>query len=247
VTTRTPIALVADSDPASIEVARRELRRRGMRVVTASTGERALRAAELQHPDLVILAVGLPGIPGLEVLRRLRARGPVPAIMLTEAHTTGRSLRSSDALDKPFTEEALAGRIRNALARTASQSTARITSGGVEIDLELRTVDRDGEPVGLTRTEWALLTYLASNAQRLLTSGDILSQVWGPEYRDDLQFLRVWVSRLRAKLGGDGSRLIIRTVRGVGYIFEPDADDAAEAAPRARRRTTPARAPSSRR
>lgn len=237
-TSRPLIALIADADSESVDVARRELRRHGMRVVTASTGERALRVAEMQRPDLLILAVDLPGIPGLEVLRRLRARGPVPAIMLTEGRNAARAMRSGDSLQKPFSAEDLSTRIHEAMGRDLGLPASRITSGGVDIDLQHRLVTRDGEPVTLTRTEWALLVYLAANQRRLLPSGEILSQVWGPEYREDLQFLRVWVSRLRAKLGGHGSRFMIRTVRGVGYIFEPDASEAESAAPR---RKTPAR------
>lgn len=223
-TDRPLIALVADADAASVDLARRELRRHGMRVVTASSGERALRVAEMQRPDLLVLAVDLRGIAGLEVLRRLRARGPVPAIMLTDGRGAGQSMRSGDALRKPFTAEQLAARIHEVIGPDAALAATHISSGGVEVDLEHRTVTRDGDPVALTRTEWALLTYLAANPRRLLTGGDILSQVWGPEYREDLQFLRVWVSRLRAKLGGPGSRLLIRTVRGVGYIFDPDSE-----------------------
>lgn len=235
-TSRPQIALVADADATSVDVARRELRRHGMRVVTASSGERALRVAEQQRPDLVILAVALPGIPGLEVLRRLRARGPIPAIMLTEGRSASQALRSGDALRKPFTAEQLTSRIQDVMGRDVVLPTTHISSGGVEIDLTHRAVTRDGEMVALTRTEWALLGYLAANPRRLLASGDILSQVWGPEYREDLQFLRVWVSRLRAKLGGPGSRLLIRTVRGVGYIFDPDAEEEPIEAPRRRSR-----------
>jgi DNA-binding response OmpR family regulator len=133
-------------------------------------------------------------------------------------------MRSGDALRKPFTAEQLAAHIHEVMGRDAALPATHISSAGVEVDLEERTVTRDGDPVALTRTEWALLTYLAANPRRLLTGGDILSQVWGPEYREDLQFLRVWVSRLRAKLGGPGSQLLIRTVRGIGYIFEPDGE-----------------------
>lgn len=237
-TTHTPIALVADADADSVDIARRELRRHGMRVVTAATGERALRVAEMQRPDLIIVAVELPGIPGLEVLRRLRARGPMPAILLAESRGAARALRSGDAIQKPITAELLAQRIHDALGRDAGAPSARIVSGGVDIDLEQRVITRDGDPIALTRTEWSLLIYLAANQQRLLNSGDILSQVWGPEYREDLQFLRVWISRLRAKLGGPGSRLMIRTVRGVGYIFDPDASDAVSGETQSPRRAT---------
>jgi two-component system KDP operon response regulator KdpE len=100
----------------------------------------------------------------------------------------------------------------------------------VEIDLNRRLVKKGGEPVALTRTEWLLLQHLASNAGKVMLNTELLTKVWGPEYRDDLQYLRVWVSRLRAKLEvTPSSPLIIKTLQGIGYLFEADAE-ASEAA-----------------
>ncbi len=242
-TTRPPLVLIADPDPAIVEFARHELRRIGLRVITADNGEHALRAAQEQHPDLVLLARALPGIPGLEVLRRLRARGAVPAIMLGTARGTGRAdargRRASEVLTEPFTAEELLGRVTEALGRrSAGRGPTRISTPGLEIDLEAYSVVRNGLDVTLTRTEWNLLGHLARYAGQTLASADILSDVWGPEYRDDLQYLRVWISRLRTKLGGGEQREIIRTVRGVGYSFDPAVP--AAPTPRRRSRTTAA-------
>lgn len=238
-TTRPPLVLIADHDAATIELARRELRRIGVRVITADHGERALRAAQEQHPDLVLLATSLPGIPGLEVLRRLRARDAVPAIVLAPARGAGRASergrRAGDVLVKPFTAEELVARVTEALGRrSAAPGATRITGPGLDIDLERHSVRRDGRAVALTRTEWNLLAHLARHAGHPLTSADILSDVWGPEYRDDVQYLRVWISRLRTKLGAGDARVIIRTVRGLGYVFDPSAPPVA---PRSRART----------
>ena len=244
-TTRPLLVLIADPDPAILEFVRRELRRISLHVITANNGERALRAAQERHPDLVLLARSLPGIPGLEVLRRLRARGAVPAIMLAPArvagHTEPRGRRASEILTHPFTAEELLARVTEALRRhSAGRGATRITTPGLDIDLERYNVVRNGREVSLTRTEWNLLAHLARYAGHTLTTTDILSDVWGPEYRDDLQYLRVWISRLRTKLGGGESREIIRTVRGVGYSFDPAA--AAPAATTRRRNRTPATA-----
>lgn len=236
-TNRPPLVLIADPDHTIVEFARRELRRIGLRITTADNGDRALRAAQEQHPDLVLLARDLPGIPGLEVLRRLRARGAMPAIILTPSRTPGRAeasrgRRASEVLHVPFTAEDLLTRVTDALGRgAAGRNATRITAPGLDIDLEAYTIVRNGREVTLTRTEWNLLAHLARHAGETLAGADILNDVWGPEYRDDLQYLRVWVSRLRTKLGGGEPRELIRTVRGVGYTFDPAAS-----APTPRRR-----------
>ncbi len=224
-TTRTPLVLVADADTNVTELARRELKRHGIRVVAAASGERALRVAEQQRPDLVLLSTTLPGVPGLEVLRRLRAQGPLPAILIAASSGVGRPTRNlshGDVLTRPFTGADLTARVVEALGKAPSSLASRVTVGGLDIDLEHRTAARDGHEIALTRTEWALLTYLGHSLGQTLTSGDILSEVWGPEYRDDLQFLRVWISRLRSKLAAGTTMSTIRTVHGVGYAFDPE-------------------------
>jgi two-component system KDP operon response regulator KdpE len=229
-TSRETLVLVADTDASVADLVRRELQRRGMRVISATSSERALRVAQQQRPDLIILSLSLPGIPGLEVLRRLRANGPLPAILLTDGPSTSRATgRAGEALQKPFTGLELAERVAEALGGPPGHRGGRIAAGALDIDIEHRVVRHNGRELPLTRTEWALLVHLARHPGRTLSSAEILSGVWGPEYRDDLQFLRVWISRLRAKLGGEG--FTIETVRGVGYVFQPD-----EPAARPRRR-----------
>jgi two-component system KDP operon response regulator KdpE len=220
-TTRTTLVLVVDVDDSVTEFARRELQRHDMRVVVAASGEHALRLAQQQRPDLVVLALDLPDMPGLEVLRRLRANGSLPAILLAErSGPSNRSgTRGRESLTKPFTGPELVARVAEALGRPPGRAD-RIVAGDIEIDLEHRIAKQAGHELALTRTEWALLAHLATHKGRTLPGGDILSSVWGPEYRDDLQFLRVWISRLRAKLGGKG--FMIETVRGVGYVFQPE-------------------------
>jgi len=111
-----------------------------------------------------------------------------------------------------------------------------VTVGNIEIDLNRRLVKKDGTVIALTRTEWMLLQHLATNAGRVMLNAELLSKVWGPEYRDDLQYLRVWISRLRSKLEADPSKpQIIKTLPGIGYLLDaenelssadPDADAA---------------------
>ncbi len=233
-TTRAPLALAVDSDAAALETSRRALRAEGLRVVTATTGVDALRAAEQQHPNLVLLTTRLSDMTGLEAMRRLRARTNIPVILVSaDAKTTAAAAAKSGMLPRRFTARQLADAVQEALAADETPrrpAATRIAVEGLDIDLVGRTVRRGGEIVWLTRTEWALLTYLASNPGRALSGAEILSSVWGPEYRDDLQYLRVWVSRLRSKLGAHEARMIIRTVRGLGYVFDPSG--APEPAPR---------------
>jgi two-component system KDP operon response regulator KdpE len=232
-TTRTTLVLAADPDATVVDLVSRELQQRGMHVIPAANGADALRVADEQRPDLAIIAVNLPGISGVEVLRRLRAGGPLPAVLLSDGRSSATSIagRVGETLAKPFSGQELVARVAQALGHPPPHAE-RITAGDIELDLEARVVRRSGRQLSLTRTEWALLLHLARNPGRTLASGDILSSVWGPEYRDDLQFLRVWISRLRAKLGGDG--FTITTVRGVGYVFQPEAE---APAPRRRRPT----------
>jgi two-component system KDP operon response regulator KdpE len=125
---------------------------------------------------------------------------------------------------KPVSPEVLGARIRAVLRRGLGPESERIVrAGNVEIDLTRRLVKRDGELVAVTRTEWLLLQHLAANAGKVILNSELLSKVWGPEYRDDLQYLRVWVSRLRHKLEAEpSSPRIIKTLQGIGYMFEDE-------------------------
>jgi two-component system KDP operon response regulator KdpE len=223
-----PLVLVADDEPRITKLVSIALSEEGFRVVTASGGADAIAKAEEMRPDIVLLDLVMPDLDGIEVMRELRERRPVPVILLTARGSTadrakGLDLGADDYVAKPFHPDELAARVRAVLRR----STGAVPGGGIvrfddtEIDLERRMVTRNGALVELSRTEWLLLSHLAANAGKVVLHSELLTKVWGPEYRDDLQYLRVWVSRVRRKLGarpGEPGR--IRTFQGIGYLLD---------------------------
>lgn len=223
-----PLVLVADDEPRITKLVSIALSEEGFRVVTASGGADAIAKAEEMRPDIVLLDLVMPDLDGIEVMRELRERRPVPVILLTARGSTadrakGLDLGADDYVAKPFHPDELAARVRAVLRR----STGAVPGGGIvrfdetEIDLERRMVTRGGALVELSRTEWLLLSHLAANAGKVVLHSELLTKVWGPEYRDDLQYLRVWVSRVRRKLGarpGEPGR--IRTFQGIGYLLD---------------------------
>jgi two-component system KDP operon response regulator KdpE len=230
--TAAPLVLAVDDEPGILRLLRRELSEQGFRVITASSGEEALRLAQEHRPDIVLLDVLLPGMSGLEVMRRLREQADAPVILLTARDTDSDKVRglemgADDYVVKPFSPEEVGARIRAVLRRASGPRPAGrrlLLAGGLEIDLERRLVLRRGEVLPLTRTEWLLLQQLAAHAGRVLTNSELLSKVWVPEYRDDVQYLRVWVSRLRRKLEDDPAQpTIIRTMPGIGYMLDAAA------------------------
>lgn len=225
-----PLVLVADDEVRILKLVSLALRQEGFRVVTAENGEEALGKAERYRPDVVILDIVMPDIDGIEVMRALRERRSVPIVLLTAKGSTsdkalGLDLGADDYLAKPFHPDELAARLRAVLRRAAGATGGAgiVRFDDVEIDLERRIVRRDGELVRFSRTEWLLLQHLAANAGKVVLHTELLTKVWGPEYRDDLQYLRVWVSRVRRKLGappGEPGR--IRTLPGIGYLLDVD-------------------------
>ena len=231
-----PLVLVADDEPRITKLVSIALGEEGFRVVTANGGEEALLKAEEVRPDIVLLDIVMPDLDGIEVMRQLRERRPVAVILLTAKGSTadkakGLDLGADDYIAKPFHPDELAARVRAVLRRSsgAQPGAGVVKFDDVEIDLERRMVTRGGELVQLSRTEWLLLQHLAANAGKVVLHTELLTKVWGPEYRDDLQYLRVWVSRVRRKLGaapGEPGR--IRTFQGIGYLLdvEPPATPA---------------------
>ena len=226
-----PLILAVDDEAGILRLIKLELSSQGFRVIVAGDGEEALRLAEQQRPDIVVLDIVMPDMSGLEVMRRLRERTSIPIILLTakdhdEDKVRGLELGADDYLVKPFNPEELSARVRAVLRRgfrpsTGAENVVRIAN--VEIDLNRRLVKRDSEIVSLTRTEWMLLQHLAANAGKVMLNTELLSKVWGPEYRDDLQYLRVWVSRLRSKLEPDPANpMIIKTLQGIGYLLDAE-------------------------
>ena len=225
-----PLVLVADDEPRITKLVSIALGGEGFRVITAGGGEEALARAEEVRPDIVLLDIVMPDLDGIEVMRRLRERRPVPVILLTAKGSAtdkamGLDLGADDYVAKPFHPDELAARVRAVIRRATGLQPGGgvIRFDDVKIDLERRTVTRGGELVSLSRTEWLLLQHLASNAGKVVLHTELLTKVWGPEYRDDLQYLRVWISRVRRKLGakpGEPGR--IRTFQGIGYLLDVD-------------------------
>ncbi len=226
-----PLVLVADDEPRITKLVTIALGSEGFRVITAASGEEAVVKAEEYRPDVVLLDIVMPDVDGIEVMRRLRESGrAVPVILLTAKGSTadkamGLDLGADDYVAKPFHPDELAARVRAVLRRSTGVAEAAgvIRFDDVEIDLERRLVMRNGELVQFSRTEWLLLQHLAANAGKVVLHTELLTKVWGPEYRDDLQYLRVWVSRVRRKLGaqpGEAGR--IKTFQGIGYLLDVD-------------------------
>lgn len=223
-----PLVLAVDDEVGILRLLKLELTPQGFRVVTAPNGQAALRAVEEQKPDLVLLDIVMPDMTGLEVMRKVRERSSVPIIFLSGKNTdkdkvSGLDLGADDYIPKPFNPEEVSARVRAVLRRSlgANRSQIVLQVSDVEIDLDRRLVRKQGRIVTLTRTEWLLLQVLTSNAGRVMLNAELLSKVWGPEYRNDLQYLRVWISRLRRKLEADHAKpALIRTFHGIGYMFD---------------------------
>jgi len=224
-----PLIVAVDDEPGILRLIKLELSSQGFRVVTAGNGEDALAIVEHQRPDVVVLDIIMPDMSGLEVMRRIRERTNIPIILLTardrdEDKIRGLEFGADDYLVKPFNPEELSARVRAVLRRgiLPANSERIVRVKNIEIDLGRRLARKDGELVRLTRTEWMLLQHLASNAGKVILNTELLTKVWGPEYRNDLQYLRVWVSRLRSKLEPEPSNpTIIKTLQGIGYLLDP--------------------------
>jgi two-component system, OmpR family, KDP operon response regulator KdpE len=220
--------LVVDDEEPIVRALSTNLRARGYVVDLASTGEQALRLAAERHPDAVILDLGLPGIDGVEVVRGLRGWSSVPILILSARGGEDDKVAALDAgaddyVAKPFGMGELLARLRAALRRAApSEEEATVVTDDFRIDLAAKQVQAaDGAPVHLTPTEWHLLEVLVRNSGKLVSPRLLLNQVWGPEYSDDTNSLRVHLAHLRRKLEPDSSRpRYLITEPGMGYRFE---------------------------
>jgi len=221
--------LVVDDEPDVVEIitVAFNLRRPEFEVIGAHDGKAALAALKADEPDLVILDVAMPGMDGFEVCRRIREKSAVPIIMLTaramEADKVkGLELGADDYITKPFSHRELIARVdavvRRVYATSPSRAKSVFRSGNLSIDFARREVAVNGRSVDLTRTEYNLLVVLARNANRVVTHQTLLAKVWGPEYRDEIHYPKVFVGRLREKIEDDPSNpRHILSVRGVGY------------------------------
>ena len=226
--------LIVDDEPRILKFLNLKLKSSGYEVITANSGSEALAQLQAQEPDLLVLDVVMPGMDGFEVLRQVRAFSSVPIIILSakEANVDkikGLKLGADDYLVKPFNPDELVARIE-AVRRRLSPAEDRkvidvIDLGKISINLKNRTVTVEGKEIQLTRIEWLLLSELARNRGKLLMYGELLTRVWGPEYRDDVQILRTWISRLRHKIEPHPKDSpLIQTVPKTGYMIDQTAD-----------------------
>ena len=226
--------LVVDDEPDVIEsvLLGFALQWREIDVVGAINGESALDSIEANRPDIVLLDIGLPDIDGFEVLRQIRAFSDVPVVMLT-AHddsmdkVKGLELGADDYVTKPFNHLELMARVKAVLRRLdmpAPVSRApSFRSGDLEVDFARQEARLKGERIELTPTEYKLLYHLIRNAGHILQHGTLLAKVWGREYVDEVDYIRVYIRRLREKLGDNPENpQYIRTERGLGYRFVAD-------------------------
>jgi two-component system, OmpR family, KDP operon response regulator KdpE len=223
--------LVVDDSPEVVESVGLALAMhwRDVEVLGAATGAGALDLVEQDRPDFVLLDIGLPDMNGYEVLAQIRAFSDVPVAMLTARDDAmdkvkGLELGADDYITKPFNHLELLARMRAVLRRldmpSPSSRIPSFSSGELEVDFTAQEVRLSGDRVALTPTEYKLLYHLVRNAGNVLTHGTLLAKVWGREYVDEVDYVRVYMRRLREKLHDDPERpRYIRTERGLGYRF----------------------------
>lgn len=218
--------LCVDDEPNMLRTLAVNLRARGYEVEVAESGERALEIARSLHPDVVLLDLGLPGISGLEVLRSLRTWTNVPIVVLSarDAETDKISALdegADDYVSKPFGMGELLARLRAALRRAApAEDTKSVTTGHFELDFATGRAVSGGAEVRLTPIEWRIVEHLARNEGRLVPGRELLQAVWGPQYGNETNYLRVHMAHIRRKLEPvPGKPRYFHTEPGMGYRF----------------------------
>ena len=223
--------LVIDDEPQILRALRTILSAHHYRVTVARNGEEGLALAAAENPDIIILDLGLPDMDGIQVCEQLRLWTQIPIIILSVRSEEGDKVKAldrgaDDYLVKPFGTEELLARLRVAqrhLIKKQGEPETVIISGDLMIDLARHIVTASGTDVKLTATEFKLLAYLAGHANRVLTHQNILNHVWGPEYRDNVEYLRVFMSQLRKKLEPQPKQPVhLLSEPAIGYRFVTD-------------------------
>ncbi len=222
--------LVVDDDQAMIKLLRANLQARGYPVLVAQDGAEALRVIEKNSPDLVILDIMMPKIDGLEVCKRIREWSKIPILILTALGDIGNKVNcfdigADDYITKPFAIDELMARVRAVLRRSKTAgkqpTPSTFTNGALRVEFASRLVTVAGSEIKLSPTEYKLLRELILNADRVLTHTHLLNTVWGLEYRGEREYLREYISHLRAKIESEPKNpCYIITVPGVGYQFK---------------------------
>ncbi len=218
--------LIIEDEPQIRRLLQLTLESNGFSVHQAPTGGEGLARSATDHPEAVVLDLGLPDTDGIEVLKQIRSRSTVPVLILSVRNSEQDVISclnagADDYLMKPFRQGELVARVKAAIRhRQQPERKGAIVAGPVTVDLDARVVKRRGEIVRLTGTEYALLALFVRNAGRVLTHRYILEQVWGPAYAEESQYTRVYVGQLRKKLEEDPANpLLIVTESGIGYRF----------------------------
>jgi len=219
--------LVVDDEPQIRRALGVNLQARGYDVDLAPDGERALDLAARHHPDVVVLDLGLPGIGGVEVIEGLRGWSRVPIVVLSVRDAEVDKVAALDAgaddyVTKPFGMDELLARLRAALRRSApAEEEAVVETADFTIDLASKRVTRDGSEIRLTPTEWHVVEVLVRNRGKLVPQPQLLHEVWGPEYHDETNYLRVFMAQVRRKLEPEPARpRYFLTEPGMGYRFD---------------------------
>jgi two-component system KDP operon response regulator KdpE len=219
--------LLVDDDQPLLRALSIGLSAHGYEVVTAGDGPKAITEAVKVHPDVILLDLGLPGLSGMDVIDAVRGWSDVPIVVLSARHqstakVTALDKGADDYVTKPFGMDELLARVRAVLRRRISEDTGGIiTAGSLVINLADRRVERDGELVHLTPKEWGALSVLVRSPGRLVTQQELLTQVWGPGYEQESEYLRTLFARLRRKLEVEpASPVHLITEPGIGYRFE---------------------------
>lgn len=225
-----PVVLVVDDEKSLRDFVRRNLEARHYKVLTASNGLEAMATFNNENVDLVILDLMMPHLDGLETTRRIRESSKTPIIILTALgeesdKVQAFDLGADDYLTKPFGVGELMGRIKAVLRRARwlepSSNEERLMRGDICVDMERHVVTLKDSPVELTPTEFNLLVYLLKNAGKVLSHRAILQNVWGLEYGNEAEYLRVYIGRLRQKIETDAlNPRHLFTEHGLGYRFE---------------------------
>lgn len=220
--------LVIDDDPAVTSLLRRGLAYEGYAVETAASGEAGLALARSTPPDLVVLDLMMPGLHGLEVLRRLRAADEGQPVLLLTAQdapadqVAGLEAGADDYVVKPFSFEVLLARVRALLRRRGAAPPPALAFADLRMDTGGHAVTRGGRPVALTSLEFKLLHEFMLHPRQVLTKDVLLDRVWGYDFGGSANVVEVYVKQLRQKLGAAGEPPIIHTIRGAGYVLREE-------------------------
>ena len=225
--------LIVDDESRILFFLSTKLKEIGFEVVVAGDGKTALEKLNSEEPDMVVLDIIMPGMSGFDVLKELRRYSTIPVIILSARDMPvdkikGLRLGADDYLQKPFNLDELIARIEAIRRRSKSEHEKdmpkRFTAGNLEIDFPGRSAMLSGSELQLTRVEWLLLTELARNAGHIMLHEDLLTRIWGPEYRNDIHILRTWISRLRSKIEQNPRKpQLIRNIPKTGYIMDKTA------------------------